>query len=103
MIKATTPMIIMKLPKIVDFDIAKVVYATFTQDDVSITKTLGKDMILLEDNVLAAIFTQEETAKFIKNSLIEVQVNWIDPNGGRLATKIKHVSSNLNLISEVLP
>lgn len=103
MIKTTTPMIVMRLPKAVDLSIATLVCATFTQGEISITKTIGNGLTLLEDNVLAASFTQEETAEFIQNALIQVQINWLDPNGNRIATKIKHISSNLNLISEVLP
>lgn len=102
MIRATTPTITLTLPDSVDLLTAKQVYVTFAQDEVVLTKTIETGVELIEFNVLAVYLSQEETLSFDSNKMVKVQVNWIDINNAREATRIKEIPVNPNLIPKVI-
>ena len=101
MIQATSPTIILTLPNTVDLSTAQAVYVTFRQEPIVLTKTIGPDVWLADDNVINVYLSQEETLSFTPHKAIEVQVNWIK-DGVREATLIAMISISNNLIPEVI-
>ena len=53
------------------------------------------------DSTLTVTLTQEQTAGFIADQPVSVQVNWTE-DGGRMATKIALVPWGENLLDEVM-
>lgn len=80
------------------------VYATIEQGDFRITKS-GSDLDMNEvggDTEIAFTLTQEESALFDASRLTKVQVNWIDDQGMRYATKMANIQVFDNLLDEVI-
>ena len=100
MIRGTTPAFQLKIAdNTVDLTEANNVYATFTQQNISITKT-GADIDVSARQV-DVYLSQEESLKF-EVGTIEIQLNWTYADGSRAATKIVKVYITENLIGEVL-
>lgn len=100
MIVATTPILTLTLPNTIDLTTATEIYVTLSQGKNELTKT---DVTLQSANVITVLLSQEETLMFNPNGFANVQVNWITNTGRRIATKIKSIRINPNLIPEVLP
>lgn len=80
------------------------VYATIEQNDYRVTKS-GADLEMEavgDDTEIAFTLTQEESALFDASRLTKVQVNWIDGDGMRHATKMANIQVFDNLLDEVI-
>ena len=76
------------------------VYVTYRQGTSTITKQV-EPVIVDGSTTLSVTFTQAETATF-GLGLVEVQVNWVYPNGARDATEIEGVEMLRNLLESEL-
>ena len=82
-----------------DLTQASNVYATFKQDENTITKT-GQDITVSAKQV-DVYLDQEESLRFGKGRM-EVQLNWTYENGQRACSNIVKVDVNKNLVGSVL-
>lgn len=77
------------------------VYATYRQG--RRTRTIRVEPEQTEEGtVLHVPFEQIETAEF-RVGPVDVQVNWVHPDGQRDATEIASVMATQNLLDEVVP
>ena len=100
MIRATTPTFELKITdNTVDLTEASNVYATFSQQNRTITKS--GEALTIQARQVDVYFTQEESLGFTAGT-IEIQLNWTYADGSRAATNITKVYVTDNLLAEVL-
>lgn len=79
------------------------VYVTFAQGET--VYTLSGEDITVEfdgtDTQISVHLTQEQTASFVEDNFVRIQVNWMD-NGERNVTDIAYVMVGANLHDEVI-
>lgn len=85
-----------------DFD----VYVTIKQASVVITKS-GDDLEVSYDSdedvsTIEVSLEQADTALFVAGKDASVQANWISSDGTRVATRIKPITIETNLLNEEL-
>lgn len=83
-----------------DFD----VYVTIKQGSVVITKS-GDDLEVTyadEVSTIEVSLEQADTALFVAGKDASVQANWISSDGTRVATRIKPITIETNLLNEEL-
>ncbi len=106
MINYTTPSITLEVEAVdlTDND----VYVTLNQGNYKMTKK-GTDLVIstetheqITDTVITFVLTQEESASFVYDKSVAIQVNWINASGVRDATEIKTVGVMRNLLDEVI-
>lgn len=111
MIRGTTPTLTLKIKDDdVDLSIANAVYVTLKQKlatptdrNIIITKT-GNDVII-EENIVTCLLTQEETLKFDMKSPVKVQINWtyiVNEKVFRASTQVKEINMGEQLLEKVL-
>lgn len=72
------------------------VYVTYTQGRTELEVTEVGVALDGEDTVLTVELTQEQTGGFAYQRTVEVQVNWVTPDGKRDATRIKTIPVDRN-------
>ena len=80
------------------------IYVTFCKMDGSLIMTKTGDDLNITNNSVEVYLTQEETLSF-PNGQIQVQLNWLYPEGNRVkraCSEIMSISAKKNLIDEVL-
>ena len=106
MINYTTPSITLEVEAVdlTDND----VYVTLHQGNYRMTKK-GTDLVIstetheqITDTVITFVLTQEESASFVYDKKVSVQVNWINASGVRDATEVKTIGVMRNLLDEVI-
>lgn len=74
---------------------------TITQGTVELTVTDPPATYDGKATVLAVTLTQQQSAMFSRGSA-EVQVNWLDDGGGRMATDVRSINVGTQLLDEVI-
>ena len=106
MIQYTTPTITLtvKGKNLIGYDI----YASHEQGSLKLTKT-GQDLTVstetiegVTNTIVEFDLTQAESAAFSYGKKALAQVNWIDGNGKRMATKSKALTVERNLLNEII-
>lgn len=106
MIQYTTPTITLKVKglNLTGYDI----YASLEQGSHELTKT-GQDLTVstetvegVTNTVIEFTLTQAESAAFSYGKKALAQVNWVDGNSKRLATKQGAITVERNLLSEII-
>lgn len=96
----TTPTFTLEFSeKELDLTQASGVYVTFEQASLIITKT-GSDLEVQEKSI-SVFMGQEETARFCVGD-IEIQANWITPDGRRAASEVVNYKISVQLLPEVI-
>lgn len=97
--QGTTPTIICTLPTGTDLSQAEVRF-TLAQGGRKITKS--GEAVDVDGNAVTVTLAQEDTAWLQTTAPAEIQLNWLDENGGRGCSRIVTVGVERNLLPEVL-
>ena len=100
MIRATTPTLSFKLPKLIDMEEADEIYVTFETVDGTTLFTKDIDDVETEENIVYVWLTQAETLS-LPLGIVYVMVNWL-VGDVREATDPIEIKVNRNFIEEVL-
>ena len=100
MIRATTPTVVIKLPKMIDMEEATEVYASFETVDGTALFTKDLDSLEVEDNKVYIYLTQAETLS-LPLGIVNIMVNWL-VDDVRMATDPVEIKVKRNFIEEVL-
>lgn len=102
-VRGTSPTIKLMVPETINLREASIIYATFEQGKLSITKNSSADNFeFIEDNIIGVPFTQEETFRFREGVNVDIQLNWLTQTGKRDATIIRSIRFGRNLFNEVI-
>lgn len=97
---ATTPTLTMTFADDeLDLTAASGVYVTLKQNNVEVTKT-GTDIAVAPKQVEVAL-SQADTIQFVEG-LVNVQVNWIFPDGKRACSDVKAFQMSKQLLKAVI-
>ena len=88
-------------PKDTDLTTAVYVYMTLQQGGVRLTKS-GTDLAVSSTGVSGTL-TQEETLGFEADTDVELQLNWIWPDGNRGESDVVLITFGQTLLPYVLP
>lgn len=100
MIRYTTPTIILTVDKVLPGEAE--IYVTFQQGDVKLTKMDADVALNTKTTTIDVTLTQAESAKFRAGEPVTVQVNWIDEDGTRDATRPATIAMFENLLNKVI-
>ena len=100
MIRATTPTFVLTLPQSseVDLTAASKVFFAISQG----SYTLKKQVQPTDAHTVEVYLTQSETLDLKDGKPAEIQLNWIYSGGSRMATLVKAVKVDKQLLKEVL-
>lgn len=101
MIRYTTPTITLIIENF-SFPEECDIYVTLEQGTVELTKDDAEVTPVGDNVVLKVTLTQTESGSFKMCAPVYVQVNWIDSDGVRNATKIAQLSAFENLLDKVI-
>ena len=102
-IRGTSPTIKLMVPESINLREASIIYATFEQGKLEVTKSSADNQIeFISDNVIAVSFTQEETFRFKEGANVDIQLNWKTPQGKRNATEVRSIRFGRQLLEEVI-
>lgn len=100
MIRATTPTYILSLPQDCGVDLreAEKVFFAISQGSYTLKKQVTPTSALTVEVYLS----QPETLELKEGKSAEIQLNWIYSGGRRMATKVKPIIVDKQLLKEVL-
>ena len=99
MIQGTTPTLTLTVPNTVDLTQAAHVYVTLSQGRTVLT--LSGNSVDVDEHSVDVFITQSQSLKFSKGE-VEIQLNWTDSQGKRLASEISLEPISKNLLREVV-
>ena len=100
MIRATTPTYILSLPESSEVDLtgASKVFFALSQG----SYTIKKQVTPTDAHTVEVYLNQTETLELKDGKPADLQLNWIYSGGRRMATKVKAVPVDKQLLKEVL-
>ena len=99
--QGTTPTFTLVFPSSagIDFTAAQSVYVTFSSGKINLTKT-GESLVLTV-NTIEVLLSQSETLMFEPGE-VDIQANWVTPEGKRLASEIVSYKITKQLLKKVV-
>ena len=100
MIRATTPTFTLTLPESSEADLteASKVFFTISQGSTAITKQVTPT----DAHTVEVFLTQAESLSLRDGKSAELQLNWLTPSGDRIATYVKSIKVDKQLLKEVI-
>lgn len=100
MIRATTPTYTLSLPDDSEVDLTDASKVFFAMSQGSYT--IKKQVTPTDAHTVEVYLTQDETLELKDGKPADIQLNWIYSGGARMATKVKSVQVDKQLLKEVL-